>query len=220
MDTTKSRPEVSVILPTFNRVQLVERAIRSVLSQTTQSIELIIVDDGSTDGSAELIHGLSNGDTRMRYVHQTNQGLASARNTGVAYASGRYVTFIDSDDEYESLHLELRKKLLDTNGDVVMLHGGIAVINGSPMVPDYYRPGQMIDVRTCAVGATFFYRRELHDLIGGFKHRDYGEDTEFFERVIQAGPVRRVHWPTYRYYRDSDDSIVAQTISRLQNPST
>jgi len=191
-----------------------------VLLQTIQSVELIIVNDGSTDGTAELIHGLSNANTRLRCIHQPNLGLASARNTGVEHAVGKYVTFIDSDDEYENPHLQLRKELLDTADDVLMVHGGIVVVNGSPMVPDYYCPGQLIDVRTCAVGATFFYRRELHAQIGGFKHRDYGEDTEFFERAIQAGAVKRVDWPTYRYYRDSEDSIVARTIMRGQRPST
>jgi glycosyltransferase involved in cell wall biosynthesis len=212
-------PDVSVVLPTFNRRQLVDRAIRSVVAQTLKTIELIVVDDGSTDGTSELIQELRSEDARIVYLYQENQGLASARNIGVTQAAGKYVTFIDSDDEYEGSHLELRREFLESDHNVMMLHGGVRVINGSSMVPDYYLPGAMVDIQSCAVGATFFYRREFHSLVGGFEHREYGEDTEFFEKAIQLGEVRRVDWPTYLYYRDSGDSIVSRTIESLRNHS-
>jgi glycosyltransferase involved in cell wall biosynthesis len=217
MNNTHVLPEVSVILATFNRQNLVGRAIRSVLSQDFLGFELIVVDDGSTDQSAEVIAAFRLKDSRVSYIHQQNQGLASARNSGVAAAKGRYVTFLDSDDEYHRSHLRLRKEMLDANPQVMMLHGGVEVINGSSLVPDYYHPGRLVDIQICAVGATFFYRRELHSLIGGFRDREFGEDTEFFERANQSVKVERVTWATYRYYRDSTDSIVTREIKRTND---
>ncbi|NDI15555.1 MAG: glycosyltransferase family 2 protein, partial [Actinobacteria bacterium] len=137
MNNTLVLPEVSVILATFNRQNLVGRAIQSVLLQDFPGFELIVVDDGSTDQSAEVISALRLKDSRVNYIFQQNQGLASARNTGVAAAKGRYVTFLDSDDEYHGSHLRLRKEMLDANPQVMMLHGGVEVINGSSLVPDY-----------------------------------------------------------------------------------
>lgn len=217
MNSALATPEVSVIMATFNRQNLVGRAIQSVMLQEFSAFELIVVDDGSTDQSAEVISALRLKDLRISYMHQHNQGLAVARNNGVAASKGRYVTFLDSDDEYHPSHLRLRKDLLDEDLQVTMLHGGVEVINGSSLVPDFYRPGQLVDIQVCAVGATFFYRRELHSLIGGFKDREFGEDTEFFERATRAVKVKRVNWATYRYYRDSTDSIVTREINRTND---
>jgi hypothetical protein len=96
----------------------------------------------------------------------------------------------------------------------MMVHGGLEVVNGSWMVPDYYRPGELVDVRECAVGATFFFRRSMIDLVGLFVHRDFGEDTEFFERAQKRVRVERIEWPTYRYFRDTSDSIVTAEMLR------
>ena len=104
-----ARPAVTVIIPTFNRASIVVRAIRSVLGQTYQDWELIVVDDGSTDGTEQAVRGLS--DNRIKYIrHDRNRrGGAAARNTGIRYAQGEYVAFLDSDDEWlpEKLQKEL-----------------------------------------------------------------------------------------------------------------
>lgn len=87
---------VSVILPTYNRATLISRAIRSVLDQTWQDLELIIVDDGSTDNTRQTVEVFT--DDRIRYVRlQQNGGAARARNKGISEANGRYIAFIDSD---------------------------------------------------------------------------------------------------------------------------
>lgn len=206
---------VSVVVPTYNRAQLLPRALQSALSQTHASLEIIVVDDGSTDSTREVVGRIADADSRVRYVHQANQGLAGARNTGIATAQGDYVTFLDSDDELCPDHVALRAEYLDENPATMMVHGGLEVVNGSPMVPDYYRPGELVDARECAVGATFFFRRSIVATVGGFVHRAYGEDTEFFERATARVTVTRVPWPTYRYYRDTPDSIVTKEIGTV-----
>ncbi|WP_127792773.1 glycosyltransferase family A protein [Agromyces sp. LHK192] len=95
---------VSVILPTYNRARLIERAIGSVLSQTHRELELIVVDDGSTDDTAALVEQV--GDERVSFIRQENAGAPSARNRGVAAARGAWVAFQDSDDEWDPGFLE------------------------------------------------------------------------------------------------------------------
>ena len=92
-------PTVSVIIPTYNRAHLIGRAIRSVLNQTYQDFELIVVDDGSTDNTEEVVKGFNDG--RIRYIrHDENRGGAAARNTGIKASQGEYIAFLDSDDEW------------------------------------------------------------------------------------------------------------------------
>jgi GT2 family glycosyltransferase len=89
------RPSVSVIVPTYNRVGFVVEAVASVLSQTYRDFEVVVVDDGSTDGTADVLkpyHG------HIRYVHQPHRGVSAARNVGIQFARGDYLAFLDSDD--------------------------------------------------------------------------------------------------------------------------
>jgi glycosyltransferase involved in cell wall biosynthesis len=95
----------SVVIPTYNRANLIGRAIRSVLSQTYSNFEIIIVDDGSTDNTEEVIQNF--GDARIKYVlHDINRGLNNSRNTGIKNSTGEYVAFLDSDDEWLPKKLE------------------------------------------------------------------------------------------------------------------
>lgn len=89
---------ISVIMPVYNTKQYLEQAIESVLFQTFQDWELILVDDGSTDGSGEMCDQYVKEDSRIRVIHQENKGLSRARNIGVQFATGEYIQFLDSDD--------------------------------------------------------------------------------------------------------------------------
>lgn len=104
---------VSVIIPVYNVKLYLHRCVQSVLHQTYKDIEVIIVDDGSTDGSRELCEELATTDNRIIIIHQDNQGLSGARNTGIRHATGEYVIFLDSDDAW----------MLD-NGLELLLEGG------------------------------------------------------------------------------------------------
>lgn len=103
-------PTVSVIIPTYNRAHLVGRAIQSVLNQTYQDFELIIVDDGSTDNTEEIIKEFQEQDKRIKYIkHDKNKGGSTTRNTGIKAARGEYIAFQDSDDEW--LPEKLKKQM-------------------------------------------------------------------------------------------------------------
>lgn len=103
---------ISVVIPTYNRAEFVERAVRSVLGQTYTDLEVLIVDDGSTDDSRDRIETLRHADRRIRYFcHDSNRGAQAARNTGIQAASGPYVAFLDSDNQWLPRKLERQMAL-------------------------------------------------------------------------------------------------------------
>lgn len=105
---SETKPSVSVIIPTHNRANLVARAIRSVLRQTYQNFEIIVVDDASTDNTKDVIKNFC--DERISYIRQkVNKGAPAARNRGIRAARGKYIAFLDSDDEWfpEKLHKQV-----------------------------------------------------------------------------------------------------------------
>ena len=92
--------KVSVVIPVYNVKPYLERCVNSVLRQTYKDLEIILVDDGSTDGSGELCDDIASRDQRIQVIHQKNQGLSGARNTGIRHAQGDFLIFMDSDDEW------------------------------------------------------------------------------------------------------------------------
>ena len=96
-----SEPIVSIVIPVYNVKDYLKKCVESVLAQTLHEIEVILVDDGSTDGSGDICDDLASCEARVRVIHQNNQGLSSARNCGISYAEGEYITFLDSDDYWD-----------------------------------------------------------------------------------------------------------------------
>lgn len=110
------KPKISVIIPTYNRAHLIPRAIKSVLNQTYQDIEIIIVDDNSTDNTEEIVKNFK--DIRLKYIrHNINKGASAARNTGIKASKGEYIAFQDSDDEWFPDKLEQQIKVF-ADGDL------------------------------------------------------------------------------------------------------
>jgi glycosyltransferase involved in cell wall biosynthesis len=113
-------PAVSVIIPTYNRADLVGRAIKSVLSQTYQDFEIIVVDDASVDNTEEAVKGFD--DPRIRYMrHEQNRGGSAARNTGIRAAKGKYIAFLDSDDRFEPMKIAAQIDVFNRTEDKNMV---------------------------------------------------------------------------------------------------
>ena len=128
----ENEPLVSVVIPVYNREKSLKPAVQSVLAQTYRNVEVIIVDDGSTDKSAFVATDLANVDERIRVVTQENAGACNARNRGIDLASGNFIAFQDSDDFWLPNKLESQMKAMkEKNADVVVcklvLH-----VNGNP----------------------------------------------------------------------------------------
>ncbi len=132
------RPTVSVLMPVFNAAPYLAEAIESALKQRYRAFELLVVDDGSSDGSGEIARSYSRREPeRVRVVHQANAGLPSARNRAMTMARGDYFALLDADDRWLPEHLELTMAVFDADPDVGLVHANICRIDAQ---------GQLIDV--------------------------------------------------------------------------
>lgn len=120
---------VSVIIPVYNGERYIEKSIKSVLDQSFRDIEIIIVDDGSTDGTANIIKKYN-----VRYIYQNNKGPSAARNRGIKEAKGEYISFLDADDIYYPLKIEEQVQILEKFKDVDLVYNAVNVIDGDDEV--------------------------------------------------------------------------------------
>lgn len=213
MPSARSSPAVSVVLPTYNRRDRLPRSITSVLRQSHEDFELIIVDDGSTDGTDEFVRGLA--DPRITYIKETdNRGQSTARNIGIRAARAPLVAFQDSDDEWVEDKLAVQLDAFARDPRVAMVYGDLLRIprEGEPFVlhaPELKR-GRLFDGRptlyaTYGLGAqTCMIRRDVLLKLGGFEERmRCFEDLELFLRIARRYPVIRLPRPLSSYY-DTD----------------
>ncbi len=105
--------KITVIVPVYNVENYLEEAINSVISQTYKNLEILIIDDGSTDNSSQICDKYAKKDIRIKVFHQTNKGLSGARNTGLKNATGKYIMFLDSDDKFEPQACETMYKFIE-----------------------------------------------------------------------------------------------------------
>lgn len=111
--------KISVIVPLYNVEKYIINCISSLTNQTYQNIEIILIDDGSTDNSGRICKKLAQEDHRIIYLRKENGGVSSARNLGLQYATGSYIGFVDSDDYIsKTMYENLLKRLLETNADI------------------------------------------------------------------------------------------------------
>jgi glycosyltransferase involved in cell wall biosynthesis len=145
---TSRKPKISVIVPTYNRSELLPRAINSILNQTFKDFELIIVDDGSTDNTKKIIEKYSENDSRIKYIYQENSGgPPRPKNTGIKIAKGNYIAFLDSDDEWLPSKLEEQiKKYIenDKNHNIGLVGCGAIIINKATKEKEYFTPPRFL----------------------------------------------------------------------------
>lgn len=202
-----SPPFFSVVITTFNRSNIVGDAIISLLEQTFADWEAIIIDDGSTDNTREVINSHLLSSDRLSYFYQENVGAATAKNSGIVKAKGRFITFLDSDDEYRFDHLQTRYDILKNETDISFLHGGIEIV-GNPFVPDRFDPTRKVHLSECVIGGTFFVRNEVAHQLNGFRNIPMGSDADFYDRIKRMGiTVKKVNIPSYIYHRNHADSV-------------
>ncbi|MDR3609174.1 MAG: glycosyltransferase family 2 protein [Ignavibacteriaceae bacterium] len=205
-ENTKYLPEVSVILVVYNREQYLKRCIDSLLAQTFKNWELIAIDDGSWDRSFEVLKEYKSYYPEFNIISHKNMKLPLSRNKGILASKGKYITFLDSDDEYEKEHLLKRVDYMEQHPQIDMIRGGVKII-GNEYVRDKNNPLRFIHLSECTIGATFFGRRKVFLLLNGFRNLEYSEDSDFLERAEKRFLIKKVDFNTYKYYREAADSI-------------
>ena len=126
--------KISIVVPIYNVEKYLRKCIESILKQTYYNLEIILVDDGSTDSSGEICDEYKNKDSRIIVIHQKNKGMSSARNSGIKCATGKYIGFIDSDDYIEKDMYEiLLKNIIDYSADIAIC--GFAFVENNKVVP-------------------------------------------------------------------------------------
>lgn len=201
--------KVSIILCSYNRVSLLPRAIRSVVRQRYADWELIVVDDGSTDGTRRLMQRYTAADARIIYAYQKNKGLAEARNTGMHIASGDFLCFLDSDDELTPDHVRRRVEWMTKLPSVDFFHGGVKLVGprSKRFVVDVTDPTKKIHVRHCHIGGTFFFRRTVLRRVKKFRPIPFGEDFDFYRRVEKHCTIKKISDATYVYHLETENRL-------------
>ncbi len=196
-----SRTKVSVVIPTYNRAHCVGEAIESVLAQTYKDFEIIVVDDGSTDNTAEVLARFGD---RIRVIRQENSGVSAARNAGIRAARGEWVAFLDSDDVWESEKLKIQvddlKKYPDAVAHVVDAaiidpqKGPISLFELRGMHKEFmknpFRERPLLDeIRTFFFTQCLLAKRSCIQKIGYFDSTmKIHEDTDLLARLALEGP--------------------------------
>ena len=179
---------ISVIIPTYNRAHLIKRSAQSVLNQTYKNLELIIVDDGSTDNTKEVIDSLN--DERIVYIKQENQGAAAARNTGIDIAKGKYIAFQDSDDVWHSDKLEKQIYILkENNADIVFCKAFILGTLRKKQIPYFFKEGFLDKKQTVLGISTQMVIGNKNVFVDNKfdKETRYLDDFELLSRLIKKG---------------------------------
>ncbi len=216
-------PEISVVVPVYNVADYLDKCISSILAQTWKDFEVILVDDGSTDRSGEILDSWKERDARIHVIHKKNGGLSDARNEGMKRAEGTYVSFIDSDDFIEPIMLETcMKKLHETNADMVIFDfyqyyqasGRKEIIKSGPDDADVCSLKEDPRLLTSIANAAWnkIYRLSLfrdHDITypWGCLYEDLGTT---YRLIARASRVAFVHEPLYDYLKDRPGNITGE----------
>lgn len=165
-------PRFSVVIATYNRAHVIARALDSLLRQTIDDFEIVVVDDGSTDDTAAMVRQI--GRQKVRLLRQSNQGLSRARNAGAAASVGEYVTFLDDDDEALPEWLETVGAEIQRSAPAVVCCGAFFVFDGGTreVVRLPVRKGPHYDDQEgLFLAGTYILRRDVFDEVGGFAPR-------------------------------------------------
>ena len=213
-----SHPEISVILCSYNREKYLNNCIDSVINQTFQNWELVIVDDGSQDNTFEIVNSYLQKFTNIRYLKHQNKKLGYAKNVGIQASFGKYITFIDSDDAYKPGHLQSRLEYMQAHPEIDLIEGGFAS-EEEIFVADYFKSGATINLRECVLGPTFFGKRQVFFELNGFNNIPYGEDTDFWHRAAEKFQTYKLTAPETYIYTRAETSITKNVLEKI-SPSS
>ena len=215
------KPVVSVIVPAYNAARTIGETIESVLSQSFSDLELIIVDDGSTDETKDIVSEYRCKDDRIISTWQKNSRASAARNRGLAIATGKYISLIDADDLWDERKLEKQISAIDSTEDTIVLTGirrfhildGKKIWGAVTMAPNI--ENYMYDVLSILLLSSFqmvlintaLIKKELVEKLGGWKVDMWtAEDWEFWIRASRKARFKAIEEPL-SFYRKHPESV-------------
>ncbi len=209
-------PKVAVIIPLYNAAPFIRETLESVLGQSASDIEVVIVDDGSTDQGPAIVQEYQEKTTRVRLIHQKNSGPAQARNRGILATDSEYLAFLDSDDLWLPQKLERQLAFLEEHPEVALCYTDARVIDseGRPLphrerkfpLPVFHDPQEALEhlmLINFVVTSSVVLRRQILKESGLFSDRYLGaEDWDLWLRIARKGLISGIREPLclYRYH--------------------
>ncbi len=217
-DLTDTSPTVSIIIATFNREKLLKEAIESVLVQTFSDYELLIIDDGSSDNTRDMIQSFDN--PKIKYIYQKNKGRSVARNVGLNLAKGKYITFLDSDDLYLPNKLMMQVKHLDAHPHIGMIYTSAYCMDedGNKLAHHYratvsgsiYKKVAFFMPVTITL-PTVMVRQKIIRQVGGFDEKMYRfEDTDMWRRLSKITNIHAIDEFSCKLRTHQDNQLLSQ----------
>jgi len=214
----KAEPLVSIVLPTYNRAKMLSGSIESCQNQTYENIEIIIVNDGSTDNTEQIVQKFIEKDPRIKYYKKSNAGLPKALNYGFQYAKGKYFTWTSDDNLYGEEALMLMVSALKANKKAKLVYCNYILIDEDGIELEKYQSPEATKIfEQATVGACFLYDSKCAKQVGEY---DPGwslvEDSHFFLRFAQVYPIMKLTGVNPYYYRLSSKSLTTTRYIDIQ----
>jgi hypothetical protein len=216
--------KVSIVLPVYNGQTYMRQSIESCLKQTHGNLELVIVDDCSTDNTPSIIAEYVRQDSRVIGIrNETNRRLPGALNVGFAATTGDFLTWTSDDNYYQPDALDALVRYLCTWPDADLVYSAYRIIDGSGRVEDkvHYQKPPWCFITENVVGAYFLHRRRVYEELGDYREdMEYVEDYEYWVRAYKKGfRMMRLHEPLY-YYRFHAASMTSQALEMVEKPGS
>ncbi|MBF0620230.1 MAG: glycosyltransferase [Candidatus Omnitrophica bacterium] len=211
-------PRVSIIIPTYNREGFLPGALQSCLSQDFTDLEVLVVDDASTDGTASVVRSFA--DARVRYIRQGHrQGHVAAINRGMAMANGEFLTWSSDDDLYlpGAVARLVRELDQDPKTDFVYAHYNMIDVQGKVLHPARVEDPEGLD-RDNYVGHCFLYRRKVYEALGDYSSvYVYTEEYEYWLRVREKFRMKRIAEMLYQHCLHSTSITMTHSEDEVQD---
>lgn len=208
MNKHNKQPLVSIIIPTYNSVRFIVNSVASATNQTYPNIEILIIDDGSTDETEMVVQQLSG---PVRYIKQTNGGPSSARNHGIAQSNGEYIAFLDVDDEWEPSKIDKQVGFFENDKSLSIVATSYVRCNAdllpvetitlsTPSKKKGTIPFRALLEKNQLLTSSIMIKKNILAKCGVFDEKiQFGEDWDFWVRIAQLGRIGYIHTPLCKY---------------------
>ena len=222
MDKVINTPLVSVIMPAYNASDYIQEAINSIIAQTFTDWELIIIDDGSTDTTAEIVAQNINKEHRIKYFYQQNEKQSKARNLGISHAHGTYIAFLDADDISLSERFAKQVAFLEANHDVVVCGSWFSIIGSDRIIklPEHHDAIKLALLKgNCMAHSSVMTRKQILDEFPVVFEisKEPAEDYDLWVRLVLKGRLHNLQEVLLDYRTHINQLSKKQSVKQRQS---